>query len=82
MDAIWLDLYYTNGARYFKWNKTTFSDPVEMQQTIASNNKVLVCISDPHIKVEDSYDVYSGAKQKYFLQWANGTDYKGIDPVI
>ncbi|XP_056636238.1 neutral alpha-glucosidase AB-like [Diorhabda sublineata] len=74
-DAIWLDGDHTDDYRWFHWNSTTYTDPVELQQNISATGRVCVSISDPHIKVEDTYDVYAGAKRKYFVKWANGSDY-------
>lgn len=77
MDAIWLDIDYTDGKRYFTWNTGTFGDPVGMQNFIASQNKKLVTIIDPHIKVDENYHVYAGAKEKYFVKDSSGKDFQG-----
>lgn len=77
VDAIWIDANHADGYRWFKWNYTAYSDPLEMQKNIANHNKVCVVASNPHIKVDKDYSVYSGAQGKYFLQWSNGTDYQG-----
>ncbi|XP_018562576.1 neutral alpha-glucosidase C isoform X2 [Anoplophora glabripennis] len=76
MDAIWLDIDYTEGKRYFTWNPDNFSDPIEMQKNISYSGKKLVTILDPHIKVDEDYPVYVGAKD-YFVKWANGTNFQG-----
>ncbi|KAJ8978535.1 hypothetical protein NQ317_009478 [Molorchus minor] len=78
MDAIWLDIDYTDGKRYFTWNPENFSDPVELQKNISSTKRKLVTILDPHIKVDQNYSVYVGAKNKYFVKWANGSDFEGV----
>ncbi|CAH1111002.1 unnamed protein product [Psylliodes chrysocephalus] len=75
-DAIYLDGDHTDGYRWFHWNSTTYTDPVEMLNNISATGRVAVSISDPHIKVEDSYDVYIGAKEKYFTKWKNGSNYE------
>lgn len=41
MDAIWLDIDYTDGYRYFTWNYTAFPDPVGMQDYVASTGKFI-----------------------------------------
>ncbi|XP_028133936.1 neutral alpha-glucosidase C-like [Diabrotica virgifera virgifera] len=74
-DAIWLDGDHTDDYKWFHWNHTTYTDPVELQQNISATGRVCVSISDPHIKVDDDYDVYAGAKGKYFTKWANGSEY-------
>lgn len=78
MDAVWLDIDYAIGKKYFTWNPETFSNPIELQQTINSTNRKLVTIIDPHIKVEDGYYVYDAAKGKYFVKDSSGNnDYTG-----
>lgn len=77
LDAIWLDDLHTDAYRYFKWNASTFSDPVEMQKNISHYGKVAVSISDPHFKIDPNYHVYAGAKGKYFVRKANGEDFIG-----
>lgn len=78
MDAIWLDIDYADGKKYFTWNRNNFRYPEGMQKTIAATNRKLVTIIDPHIKVEDGYFVYDGAKGKYFVKDKSGNnDFQG-----
>ncbi|KYB24988.1 neutral alpha-glucosidase C [Tribolium castaneum] len=78
LDAIWLDIDYTDGFKYFTWNPDTFSDPVEMQNVLNGTNKKLVTIIDPHIKVEEGYNVYDGALAKdLFVKNADGSVFQG-----
>lgn len=78
MDAIWLDIDYTDAKKYFTWNPKNYSNPIELQRTIASTNRKLVTIIDPHIKVENGYSVYDGAKGKYFVKDQSGNnDFQG-----
>ncbi|XP_072397886.1 neutral alpha-glucosidase C-like isoform X1 [Diabrotica undecimpunctata] len=77
MDAIWLDIDYTDGKRYFTWDPETYSDPEELQRNLSSTNRKLVVILDPHIKVDEDYPVYTGAKGKYFVKSPNREDFKG-----
>ncbi|XP_056636598.1 neutral alpha-glucosidase AB-like [Diorhabda sublineata] len=77
LDAIWLDIDYTDEKKYFTWNPVNYSDPIQFQANISGTNKKLVAIIDPHIKVDENYPVYEGAKDKYFVRWSNGTDYVG-----
>lgn len=78
MDAIWLDIDYTDQKKYFTWHPVNFKDPVGMQKIIASTNRKLVTIIDPHIKVESGYHVYEAAKGKYFVKDKTGkNDFQG-----
>jgi alpha-glucosidase (family GH31 glycosyl hydrolase) len=57
---LWLDIDHTYEHRYFKFNPFTFPAPdVERMNTeISESKRRLVLIADPHIKVDQSYDVY------------------------
>lgn len=78
LDVIWLDIDYTDGKKYFTWDYTQFSDPVEMQQNISATHKRLVTIIDPHIKVEEGYAVYDGAlEQDLFVKLSDGSNFEG-----
>ncbi|CAG9823717.1 unnamed protein product [Phaedon cochleariae] len=75
-DAIWLDGDHSDDNKWFMWNHTTFTDPIEMQRNISATGRKCVSISDPHIKVDDKYAVYAGGKKDYFVKWANGSNYE------
>ncbi|RZC39970.1 neutral alpha-glucosidase C-like [Asbolus verrucosus] len=78
LDVIWLDIDYTDGKKYFTWDSNAFSDPEEMQQNISTTHKRLVTIIDPHIKVEQGYNVYDGALEKdLFVKRADGSNFEG-----
>ncbi|KAJ8949570.1 hypothetical protein NQ318_016201 [Aromia moschata] len=78
LDVIWLDDGHSNGNRYFEFNPVNFTNPKEMFSNISSTGRKAVSISDPHIKIADDYNVYTGAKNKYFVKWENGSDFEGI----
>ncbi|KAJ3640646.1 hypothetical protein Zmor_027194 [Zophobas morio] len=79
LDVLWLDIDYTEKYKYFTWNPSTYSDPVDLQETLASTNKKLVTIIDPHIKVEVGYSVYDEAlANDLFVKNANGSVYQGL----
>ncbi|RZC38302.1 Glyco hydro 31 domain containing protein, partial [Asbolus verrucosus] len=64
--------------KYFTWNSNTFSDPIGLQETIASTNRKLVTIIDPHIKAEPGYNVYDGAlAADLFVKSADGSVFQG-----
>ncbi|EPX71283.1 glucosidase II Gls2 [Schizosaccharomyces octosporus yFS286] len=56
-DAIWLDVDYTSGRRYFTWNEATFPHPQETLKKLDSNGRKMVVILDPHIKNDPNYFV-------------------------
>lgn len=72
-DSITLDIDYTDGFKYFTWNKTTFPDPDAMIKRIRKNKRKIVTINDPHIKQDDDYHVYKEGKEKgYFIKDPSG----------
>ncbi|KAF4646935.1 hypothetical protein FOZ61_004907, partial [Perkinsus olseni] len=57
---------------YFTWNEMLFPDPKKMSDDIRDQGKEMVTIVDPHIKVSESYFVYtSGVKKDVFVKQVN-----------
>ncbi|KAI4203579.1 MAG: hypothetical protein LQ350_001769 [Teloschistes chrysophthalmus] len=65
-DVIWLDIEYTDGKKYFTWDKDNFPDPLGMQKHLDDNGRKLVIIVDPHIKNEANYPVVDALKAQNF----------------
>lgn len=63
-DVIWLDIEYTDGKKYFTWDKDNFPDPIGMQKQLDGHGRKLVAIIDPHIKIEGGYSVVEELKSK------------------
>ncbi|KAL8686931.1 MAG: hypothetical protein Q9224_005298, partial [Gallowayella concinna] len=63
-DVIWLDIEYTEGKKYFTWDKDNFPNPIGMQQQLDSHGRKLVIIVDPHIKNEGNYPVVDALKSQ------------------
>jgi alpha 1,3-glucosidase len=38
-DVIWLDVDYTDGYKYFTWNKTSFPDPLRLQKQLEDKGR-------------------------------------------
>jgi len=66
-DSITLDIDYTDGYKYFTWNPKTFPDPAAMIQRLRASKRRLVTINDPHLKADESYDLYKKAKEEGLL---------------
>lgn len=49
-DAIWLDIEYTDGRKYFTWDPLSFTNPEGMQEALMEPERKLVVLIDPHIK--------------------------------
>ncbi|OCT68743.1 neutral alpha-glucosidase C [Xenopus laevis] len=77
-DVIWLDIEHTDGKRYFTWDPERFRNPTRMQEQLKQKKRKLVVISDPHIKVDPDYSLYSQAKARgYFVKDRDGQDFEG-----
>lgn len=51
-DCVWLDIEYTDGKKYFTWNKAAFPDPDAMAAQLNRTGKNLVVIIDSHLKYD------------------------------
>ncbi|MBN3289422.1 GANC glucosidase, partial [Polypterus senegalus] len=77
-DVIWLDIEHTQGKRYFTWDEKQFPDPQGMQLHLQDKKRKLVVISDPHIKIDPDYFIFSEAKKAgYFVKDSEGNDFVG-----
>ncbi|KAI9802383.1 MAG: hypothetical protein M1833_001889 [Piccolia ochrophora] len=77
-DVIWLDIEYTDGKKYFTWDKLTFSDPIAMHKQLDRHDRKLVAIIDPHIKNEANYHIVDELKGKGLAVKAkDGNIYEG-----
>lgn len=61
LDVIWLDIEYSEGHKYFIWDKKKYPNPVETINEIASKGRKTVNIIDPHLKRDNDYYVYDEA---------------------
>ncbi|KAI0048850.1 glycoside hydrolase family 31 protein [Auriscalpium vulgare] len=79
VDVFWLDIEYSEGHKYFMWDKKSFPDPVDMMNDVAAVGRKMVVIVDPHIKRSDDYPVYKLAQELDVLVKQKGgeTDYDG-----
>lgn len=74
LDVLWLDIEYTSERKWFTWNATSFPEPVELLNWVDSQaHRKLVPISDPHIKIDFEYNVYTDLLENdYFVLDAEG----------
>lgn len=64
LDAVWMDIDYTNKKKYFTWDPNTFPDPNSMLKTLNKQGRKAVAIIDPHIKREVGYSVFDECESK------------------
>ena len=75
---IWLDIEHTDGKRYFTWDPVKFPSPDKMIENVASKGRKMVTIIDPHIKVDNNYYIYSGAKEAdIYVKKPGGGEFNG-----
>lgn len=78
LDVMWLDIDYTDQKKYFTWDPIRFKNPKDLQTALTKENKKLVAIIDPHIKVDNGYFLYKEASSKgYFVKQENSNDFQG-----
>ncbi|KAG7277088.1 hypothetical protein CRUP_031301 [Coryphaenoides rupestris] len=77
-DAVWLDIDHTHGKRYFTWDPVRFPDPRGLQRHLQERKRKLVVISDPHIKLDPDWPLYTEARDRgHFVKDREGRDYLG-----
>lgn len=64
-DVLWMDIEYADKRRYFALDEKKFSNFHGFVDRMANQHKRLAIITDPHIKVDENFFVYSeGLKVK------------------
>jgi alpha-glucosidase len=77
-DVIWLDIDYQDNYKPFTWNNDRFPDPKKMISDLKDEHFRIVCIVDPHPKMQKGYEPYDeGVRGNYFVKNADGTVYQG-----
>ncbi|XP_059481190.1 neutral alpha-glucosidase AB [Neocloeon triangulifer] len=77
-DVIWLDIEYTEGKKYFTWDRIKFPHPGDMMKNLSLKGHHMVVIIDPHIKREGGYFVHEDATSNgYYVKNKDGNDYEG-----
>nr|PIL97908.1 glycosyl hydrolase, family 31 protein [Toxoplasma gondii COUG] len=66
-DVMWIDIEHTLEKRYFTWDPKTFPEPQKMIESIASKDRKVVAIVDPHLKAVADYYVYREALEGSML---------------
>ncbi|EDW81853.1 uncharacterized protein Dwil_GK25479 [Drosophila willistoni] len=78
MDTMWLDIEYTDGKRYFTWDKFKFPEPLTMVKNLTELGRHLVVIIDPHVKRDTGYFFHNDCTERgYYVKTRDGNDYEG-----
>ena len=71
MDVLWLDIQYTDAKKYFTWDPVHYGDPNSLIASISADDRKLVTIIDPHVKVDDTYSVFRNLIERDFFVKCN-----------
>lgn len=75
-DSIWLDIDHTDNKKYFTFDPENFKSVKKLLKEFKEENRYLVALVDPHLKVERDYQIYYEAKDNgYFVKGSNRRDY-------
>ncbi|OAF65383.1 hypothetical protein A3Q56_06918, partial [Intoshia linei] len=78
LDVIWLDIEHTDGKRYFTWDTSKFPHPEKLVKKLSDRERSLVTISDPHIKLDANFIIYSDMSDLgYFVKDSSNKDFEG-----
>nr|CAD7194435.1 unnamed protein product [Timema douglasi] len=78
MDVMWLDIEHTDNKKYFTWDQTKFTQPLDMINNLTAKGRKLVIIVDPHIKRDGNYFLHQDAENNgYYVKNKEGKDFEG-----
>ena len=60
VDYLWLDLQYTEQGHYLEFSDWFFpaEQKLQMEQKIQANNRRMVILADPHVKIDPTHQLY------------------------
>lgn len=77
-DALYLDIDYMDEFRCFTWNEESFPHPKQMVDDLGKDGFKVICIIDPGIKVDKTYDIFRQAlEENLFCRRADGPHMRG-----
>jgi len=78
-DVVYLDIDHMDGYRVFTWSDERFPDPAGLIASLREDGFRVVTITDPGVKVDESYDVYvTGRDGGFFCLTADGEEYQNV----
>ncbi len=66
-DVLYLDIDHMDGYRVFTWDTERFPDPAGLIAELRAEGFRVVVITDPGVKVDESYDVYVSGRERGFF---------------
>lgn len=72
-DVIHLDIHYMRGYRDFTFDPKRFPNPAQLAQSLRKDGFRLICILDPGVKMDESWEVWQdGVKKDVFCKYDKG----------
>jgi alpha-glucosidase len=78
-DVLYLDIDHMDGYRVFTWDGERFPDPAGLIAALRDDGFRVVTITDPGVKVDESYPVYAtGRSRGFFCLARDGSEYRNV----
>ena len=78
-DVLYLDIDHMDGYRVFTWDRERFPDPAGLIDELRSQGFRVVVITDPGVKVDESYSLYvEGRDRGYFVLTRDGDEFQNV----
>jgi len=78
-DVLYLDIDHMDGYRVFTWDRERFPDPAGLIAELRSQGFRVVVITDPGVKVDESYSLYvEGRDRGSFVLTRDGDEFQNV----
>ena len=78
-DVLYLDIDHMDGYRVFTWDGERFPDPAGLIEELRADGFRVVTITDPGVKVDEGYTVYTeGRDRGFFCLAPDGAEYRNV----
>jgi alpha-glucosidase len=78
-NVLYLDIDHMDGYRVFTWDAERFPDPAGLIASLRSEGFRVVVITDPGVKVDESYPLYAEGRSKgYFCLTRDGDEFNNV----
>jgi alpha-glucosidase len=78
-DVLYLDIDHMDGYRVFTWDGERFPDPAGLISELRADGFRVVTITDPGVKVDESYPLYvDGRSSGFFCLTRDGDEFQNV----
>jgi alpha-glucosidase len=78
-DVLYLDIDHMDGYRVFTWDRERFPDPAGLIAGLRADGFRVVTITDPGVKVDESYPLYvEGRDRGFFCLTRDGDEFQNV----